>query len=484
MSVVQPERSPVNSTSVIGDEKQKAAITSVWAAVLLTSMKLIVGLLTSSLGILAEAVHSGLDLVAAFVTFLAVRLSDKPADEEHTYGHGKIENLSALIETLLLFVTCFWIIEEAIERLFFKLVEIDPSIWAFVVMCISIAVDINRSKMLRKAATKYGSQALEADAIHFSTDVWSSSVVIGGLCLVWLGKSVFREQTLLFSQADAVAALGVALIVISVSYKLGKRTVDILLDRAPEGLPQRIAQAARKVQGVLGTSQVRVRRSGPSTFIDLNVAVDRNLPFERAHSIAEVVESQVQDVAPGADVMVHTDPQAYVDESVVERIRMIAARNQLAVHNIAAHETKGRNYVDLHLEVDEHLTLQQAHDRANRLEKEIRADMSDVSQVNTHIEARATGVSSGKDVTDQMSALVQQIREISEEVVGQSSCQDVKIRSLGDKLAVLLDCTFDRDLSIANVHEITALIEDRLRHRIRNLDHVLVHTEPRIGEDA
>ena len=198
-------------------EKQWAALTSVVAAIFLTTMKIVVGVLTGSLGIFAEAAHSGLDLVAALITFLAVRVSDRPPDAEHPYGHGKVENFSALVETLLLFITCAWIIYEAVQRLFFHVVEIDANIWAFLTMGISIFVDVNRSRMLYKAARKHRSQALEADALHFSTDVWSSSVVIGGLALVWLGQNVFPGYAVLLTKADAVAALVVALIVIFVS---------------------------------------------------------------------------------------------------------------------------------------------------------------------------------------------------------------------------------------------------------------------------
>ena len=200
-----------------GIDKKSAAANSVIAAVFLTGMKLVVGLMTGSLGILAEAAHSGLDLVAAVVTFLAVRFSDKPADHEHPYGHGKVENFSALVETVLLFLTCGWIIYEAVQRLFFHSKEVQASFWAFLVMAISIAVDVSRSRMLYRAARQHRSQALEADALHFHTDIWSSSVVIGGLALVWLGRNVLPEYSGLLAKADALAALGVAFIVIFVS---------------------------------------------------------------------------------------------------------------------------------------------------------------------------------------------------------------------------------------------------------------------------
>ena len=208
-------------------EKKNVALSSVLAAVFLTLMKLIVGIMTGSLGILAEVAHSGLDLVAAIVTLFAVRASGKPADSEHTYGHGKIENLSALFETLLLLITCAWIIYEAIQRLFFKSVEIEASIWGFLVMIFAIGIDVSRSRALARVAQKYDSQALEADALHFSTDVWSSTVVIVGLGLVKLSEWLHLPWLV---KADAVAAMGVAGIVIYVSLQLGRRTIAGLLD--------------------------------------------------------------------------------------------------------------------------------------------------------------------------------------------------------------------------------------------------------------
>ncbi len=254
-------------------EKHGAALSSVAAAVFLTSMKLVVGIITGSLGILAEAAHSGLDLVAALVTFLAVRVSGRPADREHTYGHGKVENLSALFETLLLLVTCVWIIYEALQRLLFKHVKVDASAWAFLIMGISIVIDISRSRLLYLVAKKYDSQALEADALHFSTDIWSSSVVIVGLGFVLLGE---RLQLPWLAKADAVAAMAVAGIVIWVSVQLGRRTVTALLDGVSATLVDDVTHVIKAVPGVVETQRVRVRRSGPEAFADVQVSVNRN----------------------------------------------------------------------------------------------------------------------------------------------------------------------------------------------------------------
>lgn len=287
-------------------EKMNAAGTSVIAAVGLTTLKIIVGVLTGSLGILAEAAHSALDLVAAIVTWFAVRLSGKPADREHQYGHGKIENLSALFETFLLLVTCVWIIYEAIQRLFYKSVEIEVSIWSFLVMLTSIVIDYTRSRVLYRAARKHNSQALEADALHFSTDIWSSSVVIMGLVFVLLGEAIPGLQFL--KQADAVAAMAVAGIVVYVSLELGARTVQGLLDTAPKGMPEKITAIVEAVPGVINCHHVRVRGSGPSLFVDIHALMDPNLSIVEAHDLTEKIEQAVQAAIPHVDVTVHPEP--------------------------------------------------------------------------------------------------------------------------------------------------------------------------------
>jgi len=467
------------STISAQQEKKAAAGNSVIAALFLTSMKLVMGFITGSLGILAEAAHSGLDLVAAIVTFLAVRVSGKPADHDHTYGHGKVENFSALIETVLLFITCAWIIYEAVQRVFFRSIEINPSLWAFLVMAVSIGIDVSRSRMLYSAARKHHSQALEADALHFSTDVWSSSVVIGGLLLVWLGKNVFPRHAALLQKSDAVAALGVAFIVLFVSYKLGKRTIDVLLDRAPDGLPQKISKAAGGIEGVMNVGPVRMRRSGPSYFVDMTVDVDRNLSFERTHAIAELVEACVQSVTPGADVVIHTDPREVERETMAKRIRAVAYRNQMSVHNISMHENKDRVYVDLHLEVDDHLSLQQAHDMATHIEKDLKEDMPEIVHVNTHIESRGTGMGNGVDVTSREQRIVEKVKQLTDEIAGASRCHNVMVQRHGDRFSVSLHCNFEKELSIIQVHDMSTRIEERLKDRIPGLDRVLVHEEPK-----
>ena len=287
-------------------EKSLAALSSVIAAVGLTIFKIIVGVMTGSLGILAEAAHSALDLVAAFVTLIAVRLSGKPADRDHRYGHGKVENLSALFETMLLLITCAWIIYEAIRRLFLKEIQVEVSIWAFLVMAVSIFIDYNRSKILYAAAIKHNSQALEADALHFKTDIWSSSVVILGLLGVFVAEKV--KFLSFFKHADVIAALGVALIVIFVSIELGIRAIKGLLDSNPPGLADQITKIVEVFPNVLDVHDLRIRASGPYLFVDAHLHVDGNLSFNRVHALTETIEEAIHLVVPGADILLHPEP--------------------------------------------------------------------------------------------------------------------------------------------------------------------------------
>jgi cation diffusion facilitator family transporter len=287
-------------------DKRSAALSSVLAAVGLTTFKLIIGLMTNSLGIMAEAAHSGLDMVAAAMTYFAVYVSDRPADEGHPFGHGKIENLSALFETLLLLATSGWIIYEAIRRLFYVNIKVEASIWSFIVMGSSIVIDFTRSRILYRAARKYNSQALEADALHFSTDIWSSTVVIVGLIGLTIARYVHGLDWL--NKADSVAALIVAVIVIYISGELGWRTISALLDTAPRGLAEKVEKVAASVKGVVDAHAIRIRPSGAHTFIDMHITMDGNCTLNDAHAATEVIERAIHGIISPADITVHVEP--------------------------------------------------------------------------------------------------------------------------------------------------------------------------------
>jgi len=279
-------------------EKNNVAFSSMIAAIFVTAFKLIVGFLTGSLGILPEALHSALDLVAAAITWISVRISDKPADKEHHFGHGKIENLSAFFETILLFITCIWIIYEATSRLISGNTHMEVTIWSYIVVITSIVIDITRSRALSKVAKKYNSQALEADALHFSTDIWSSLVVLIGLICANFGIYI----------ADSISALGVAFIVIYVSYKLGKRSIDVLLDKAPTEMTQHISEYLKNVSEIEYYHDLRIRSSGADTLVDVVIHVKADLNLVQSHEITTHIENQIQAIIKRGIVLIHTEP--------------------------------------------------------------------------------------------------------------------------------------------------------------------------------
>lgn len=281
------------------EEKKTVALISVAAAIFLTGFKLIVGLLTGSLGIISEALHSGLDLVAAAITYISVRVSDKPPDFDHNFGHGKIENLSAFIQTILLFITCAWIVYEAVSRLSTGKFEIEVNLWSYVVVVSSIIIDFHRSRALSRAAKKHNSQALEADALHFSTDIWSSSVVLLGLILAQFD----------FHIADPIAALGVAVIVLVISFRLGKRSIDILMDKSPKETQEKVNSILRSVEGILRFHDVKVRTAGPYTFIELNIHVEPLLTIDEAHELSHKVEAEIKNIIGNCEVHIHAEPE-------------------------------------------------------------------------------------------------------------------------------------------------------------------------------
>lgn len=287
-------------------EKKRVALLSVFAAVFLTIFKLVVGLLTGSLGILSEALHSGLDLVAAVITYFSVRVSDKPADQNHNYGHGKIENFSAFLETILLVITCVWIIYEAIARLSSGNTHIEVSIWSYIVVVSSIIIDISRSRALNKVAKKYNSQALEADALHFSTDIWSSAVVLLGLICANFG----------YYFADSIAALAVAGIVLFVSYKLGKKAVDVLLDKAPQDVISTVQGIIKSYPEILQYHSLKVRTAGAYTFIKVNIHLEPKMSLAEVHAICDKLENQIRNTIIRSEVYIHAEPQdpAHIEE--------------------------------------------------------------------------------------------------------------------------------------------------------------------------
>jgi len=454
-------------------EKRAVAGNSVLAAIAVTVLKIVVGAATGSLGILSEAAHSCLDLIAAVVTFLSVRVSDKPADADHQYGHGKVENFSAFIETGLLLLTCVWIVYEAVNRLFFHHVEIEPSLLAFLVMFASMGVDYWRSRALGRIAAKYDSQALQADALHFSTDIWSSGVVVLGLLLVILGR---RYGVDWLRDADPVAALFVAGVVVWVSSRLARQTIDALLDAAPPGARTRIVAAVREVAGLLEVDRVRIRRSGNRYFADLSVAMARNVTFQRSEQISAAVTAAVQGILPGADVIVRTVPRAG-RENLFDRVRAVATRHNFNVHDVSVQDFGGQLHVEQHLELDEQLTMKEAHDRVTLLEAEIRREVPEISTILTHIESEPATIETGDEIVRD-AALEKKLKELATGVPDVVDVHEVEIKRVRNRLYVSCHCTVSDDLPLWRVHDVQTELEIRFKLAEPELFRVLIHPEP------
>ncbi len=456
-------------------EKQAVAMRSILAAGALMLMKLAVGLETGSLGILSDASHSGLDWVAAGVTYYSVRLADKPADPSHPFGHGKIESLSAFIETALLLLTCAWIVAESLERLFFQPVRVQPSVWAFAVMGISIWVSAFRSRALARVARKHQSPALEADALHFSTDAYSSGVVVLGLVLVWASG---RWEIPWLGRADPIAALVVAAMIVNVSLRLGRKTVDTLVDAAPEGAEASIARAIASVEEVFTGDRIRVRQSGNQLFVDLRLTLASNIPFEHAQSVVDLAEAKIREVFPNADVVIRASPRQPARGDLLEQLRSVAHRENFLVHNVSAFELNGRVHVDLDLEVDPNLKLEAAHQQATRLEQQIRAEIAGVERVNIHLEPLVKSVEPAGRAESNQAGMEQKLKEIARKNPGLVDCHSVEVHSVGGNLLVRLHCTMEPGLPISMVHEITEQIEFRFRRAFPQISKVSIHAEP------
>ncbi len=450
-------------------EKQKVALVSLFASIVLTIGKFLVAMATGSLGILSDAVHSLLDVGATGITYMAVRVSDKPADREHHFGHAKIESVTALIETGLLFVTCGWIVYEAVRRLLFKGSDVAVTWWAVALICVSIAIDYNRARALRRTAEATKSEALAADALHFTSDMWSSGAVLVGLGASWMG----------FPAGDSLAALAVACVVGLAGYRLGRRTIDTLTDAAPEGMAERVAAIAEAGEGILSLRRARIRPAGSTTFVDADITVRRTLPFDRVNRIKARFVDAVRGEIENADVSVTAHPVALDDETVFDKVMLVASRRGTAVHHVTVQHVGERLSVSLDIEVDEAMPYWRAHDIATGLEEAIRGELGDDVEVESHIEpAHLTGL----DGSDEAQDLCRDVETLLDTIAARfrrlDHIHDVRVRRNEHGLFVTFHCWVDRDLPVATVHEAVDDLERVFREQMPEVRRVIAHAEP------
>jgi cation diffusion facilitator family transporter len=455
------------------DVKQKVALSSIAASAGLTLAKGVVGVTTGSLAILSEAAHSLLDLVATVITYFAVRVSGKPADEEHHYGHGKVESVSALAETALLFLLSGIVVWEALQRLLGGQGHpVEATFWAYAVIVTSIVVDFFRARLLYRVAAETSSEALEADALHFGSDMWSSLAVLVGLVAITLG----------YSWADSAAAIAVAVFICIAGWRLARRTVDTLTDTAPAGAAALITATVARLSGVVGVERVRVRPAGDTMFVDLVVAVSRTLPLDRVSAIKTRVEQAVRTEFPKAEITVNSEPRALDDETVLERVMVIARNRALAVHHVTVQNLGDKLSVSLDLEVDGNQPLGRAHAIADGLEQAVRDELGPAVEVETHIEPLQMNDLAGRDASAERVAVVQTaLASLAAEDGSVRDIHEVRVRESLEGEIVNFHGTVEASLSVSDVHDRFDDLERALRRRFPSIKRVIGHAEPKAG---
>ncbi len=497
------------------NEKTKIALISIIASASLALFKLIIAVVTGSLGILSEAMHSGLDIMAAIMTLYAIRMAIRPPDLEHPYGYAKFESLTSLAETILLFVIAGWIFYEGMQRIFVIHREPEITIFSFAIMIGSIMVDYGRSKALYKISRKYGSQALEADALHFKTDMLTSGIVLVGLVFVFLFG---------IPNADSYAAIIVAGVIVYTSLGLGRRTLDVLLDKAPKGIQGQILESITGFEGVKNVHSVRVRTVSSETFVDLHIAVPRIFTHDKAHRIATNVENKIKgEILPNSDVVVHVDAvEDDLTETIKDKIRLIAT-NYPAIKNIHSlylstpfdqnvkslkkQENSSNTFAGVHdnsniylhlyldVQIDSMLDLKTAHDIIDDFERKIKEDIASIKNITTHIETEIDIENSiGKEEkTDQ--SFTNKIKDIALSVNGVSDCKDIALVFAGNEIHITLTIklnpayikmdnniklehdSFNKNLSVVTAHQIATSIQNLILENT-GATRVVIHTEP------
>ena len=456
-------------------EKRRVALHSMLAAAAMTVLKLAAGLLSGSLGVLSDAAHSGLDLAGATLTFFSVRVSDKPADEDHTYGHGKVENISSFAEVGLMAVSCVWIIWEALVRMINHSVEIHHSLWPVLVLVTSIAVDYWRSGQLREVARRTGSPALATDAFHFASDIWSTLAVLAGLGASWIGVHRHIEW---LRYADPFAAIVVSLMILRITLHLTRETVGALTDQIPAETRNRLVSEVSGVEGVLAVEQARVRRSGAAYFADLTLALPRRSTFEHTGELVRAATEAVQRALPQADVVIHTVPRTDHAESIFDRVRAVAARNNVSVHELSVQSHHGRLRVEQHVELDENMPLLEAHTFVSAMEAEILRDAPEIDSVLTHIESEPATIEQPQEVVVDDRRIEQALRSAAADFSEVVDVHELTVLRAGDHIDVSCHCTLPDQLSMLRVHEVITALEDRFKVECPEVSRVTIHPEP------
>lgn len=459
------------------EKKNRVARQSLTAAIVITLIKVVAAYVSGSLGVLSEVFNSGIDIFVAIVTIISVRYSSKPPDKDHNYGHEKIESFSALFQVFILFITSAYIIYEAIQRLFLRPdVELNISIWIILALIVSMVIDYFRAKALRQVAKETNSRALEADALHFSVDILSSSIVIAGLILTYLGISKI---------ADTIAALAVTVIILKLGFDLARKSFDSLMDRVPEGLYEKLRYETLLVKGVEGIKNIRIRNAGSVNFIDMTIEISRLVPFSKAHDIMDSVERNVREIVPNSDVVIHSEPVITKNETINDKIRMIVSEAGFKCHDIFSHRIDNEIYSELHVEIGHTNDLYAAHNSITELEKQIKDQIDVISHLKIHIDEPSDIVYDTRDITANSNEIVREVRNILEDCTDVLSSSEIQVVSTNGRIRVSMNCVFKDDYSFDEVHDIVTTLESRIFLNLKNnyprLANVMIHAEPSDG---
>jgi len=453
-------------------KKLSIAKSSMFAAIFIVLLKFLAAYFSGSLGVLSELFHSSTDLIATIATILSVKFSSKPPDEMHNYGHEKIESFSALFQVVILIGMCAYLVYESIERII-NHVPVQISIFTFSVILICVFIDISRSRALMKVAKETKSQALEADSLHFASDVWSSVVVLIGMLFTYFNLSPL---------ADPISAIVVSILIVVATFRLTKRAFDSLMDRVPPGLREKIFKEIKSMEGVEGIKNFRLRSSGSKIFIDMVILIARTKMFSRTHEIMDSVERRINELAPGADIVIHSEPTETENETINDKIRLIVNNEGFKCHDIFSHKIESDIYSELHVEIDDTNDLDLAHKKISLLEEKIKSEIPVITKLNIHLDEPSELMFDTVDVTSKSTDLIRHIENILKEKNYLKRYYDIKIVSSNDKLRVSLSCEFKSGMTFEEVHDKVTIMESKIYLHIKgiypNLANVIIHAEP------
>lgn len=455
---------------LITSPKEKLALSSILASLTVASLKLLVGATTNSLGIISEGLHSTIDLIAVSATYFAVRKAESPPDQDHQYGHGKAENLASLLESILLFIVAIWIFYEAFERIYVKNSPVLMGLPSIIIIGITALIDMTRFRALLSASRKYHSPALEADSLHFSTDLLSTTVVVLASILVYFGvKSI-----------DLIAAILVATIILVVSFRLANKSLNVLMDRAPPGLSQLIMDEAKKIDGIEKIENVRVRESGSKVFIDLIVHIDKLLSLGAAHRISEELSRRITTLVPNSEVIIHAEPSLMESSNLINKIRGVASAfpEIKNIHSIKIYEIDKKLHVDFHIELDGSLPLDAGHSIANQLEEKIKSLDPNIYAVTSHvepIEEKRLSSTTDNNTADHLNSKITNIIKKFPDII---SIHSLDIKKINNKFRLSFHCVMKKATTIEASHNVAERLECLLRNEFKEIESITIHIEP------